>query len=80
MSKTSHGYGFYAGLSERDDFDFGEDALGERLDGDTASGGFLREILTVDVIEGGKVIHVGKEAGGLDDFIERATCFRKDGF
>ena len=61
-------------------FDFGEDALGERLDGDTTSGGFLREILTVDVIEGGKVIHVGKEAGGLDDFIERAACFCKDGF
>ena len=68
----NHGF-----LQGSDGFDFTQHALGEGLDGDTAAGGLGNEILGIDLVEGGKIIHIRQKTGGFEHLGEiRAGGFQ----
>ena len=48
-----------------DDFDFAEDVLRQRLHSHAGTGRAAGKILGVHAVEGGKIAHIGQEAGGL---------------
>ena len=62
-----------------DRFDFAEDLLRELLDGDAGARGLADKVLLIHGIEGGKVLHVGEEAGRLDDLGEIHSGGLQDG-
>ena len=54
-------------LQLRNRLDLAQDVLGQGFDGAAAPGRLAGEVFGVDLVEGGKIGHVGNEAGGLDD-------------
>lgn len=63
-----------------DGFDFDEDTHGQALHGEGGAGGAVGVVvLGVDLVHGFEVLHVGQQAGALDDILEGVAGLVEDG-
>ena len=54
--------------------DLDEDVFGEGFNGNAGACGFAGEIFSVNLVEGGEVIHIGKETNGFDRLFDIGAC------